>query len=99
MGVLLPLHKSISRDVTDLIVIINHGLRGDKPEYILSNTRGTAQKIVGLSSPISSTNNLTSCGHGNNMAYESSEIKRRKQEGIQTIGGNLTPRQKPIAAP
>lgn len=33
------------------------------PEYILSNTRGTAQKIVGFSSPISSVSNLTSYGH------------------------------------
>lgn len=31
------------------------------PEYILSSTRGTAQKIVGFSSPMSSSNNLTSC--------------------------------------
>ena len=33
------------------------------PEYTLSSTRGTTQKIVGFSSPTSSINNLTSYSH------------------------------------
>lgn len=50
------------------------------PEYILSNTRGTAQKIVGFSSPMSSTNNLTSWNWGKwPITILNTDSRRRKK--------------------
>ena len=50
-----PIHKNYLRD-SDTYVSSS-----SLPENIRSRTRGTAQKIVGFSTPISSTSSLTSC--------------------------------------
>jgi len=50
-------------------LVSNHQLFKSLPEYTLSSTRGTAQKTVGFSSPISSISNLTSYSNCVNDGY------------------------------
>lgn len=76
----MPKHNHIVHMYLSLITtldispgkIINeavHVSTGSLPENILSRTRGTAQKIVGFSTPISSTSSLTSCDREVNSNY------------------------------
>lgn len=67
------------------------------PENIRSRTRGTAHKIVGFRTPISSTSSLTSCDKEVNSHYSPKSKMTKGYSGEQIVV--LTPRQNPIEAP
>ena len=61
--IIVNFHSFARKNIIDpeMKIIGTFSKEENLPEWILSSTRGTAQKMLGLSSPMSSINNLTSC--------------------------------------